>query len=96
MAAPFITINRTDTAATHAQRILAVNLQLKTLRSNLTDLIAESFQMFDGTGDQQFVLVATKYGVGSIAEAQTVFDLMNGMLTAINASNEAQLATRIG
>lgn len=96
MAAPFITINRTDTAATHAQRILQINSQLKALRSSLTDIIAESFQMFDGNGDQQFVLVATKYGVATTAEANTVFDLMNGMLTAINASNEAQLATRIG
>lgn len=96
MAAPFITINRTDTAATHAQRILQINSQLKSLRSSLTDIIAESFQMFDGNGDQQFVLVATKYGVATTAEANTVFDLMNGMLTAINASNEAQLATRIG
>lgn len=96
MAAPFITINRTDTAATHAQRILQINSQLKALRSSLTDIIAESFQMFDGNGDQQFVLVATKYGVATTADANTVFDLMNGMLSAINASNEAQLATRIG
>ncbi len=96
MSAPFITINRTDTAATHAQRILSVSSKLKDLRSELGDLIAESFQMFDGQGPEQFTLVKTKYGVATEAEANTVFDLMNGMLTAINASNEAQLATRIG
>lgn len=96
MAAPFITIDRTDTAATHAQRILSISQQVKTLRSNLSDVIAESFQMFDGEGAEQFTLPKTKYGVSTNAEAQTLFDLMNGMLSAINASNEAQLATRIG
>lgn len=96
MAAPFITINRADTNATHAQRILSVSQQLKSIRSNLKDIIDESFQMFDGNGAEQFTLVKTKYGVSTNAEANTLFDLMNGMLIAINASNEAQLATRIG
>lgn len=96
MAANYITIDRTDTNATHGQRIIAVVQQLKSIRSNLEDLIAESFQMFDGAGAEQFTLPKVKYGVASTAEAQTVFDLMNGMLAAINGSNEAQLATRIG
>lgn len=96
MAASFITIATDDTQATHARRILAVSQQVKTLRSNLTDLIAESFQMFDGNGPEQFTLPKTKYGVSTNAEAQALFDLMNGMLSAINASNEAQLATRVG
>ncbi len=96
MSAPFITLNRTDTNATHAARILSISQRLKTLRSDLGDVIAESFQMFDGNGPEQFTLVKTKYGVSTNAEANTVFDLMNGMLIAINASNEAQLATRIG
>lgn len=96
MSAPFITIARTDANATHGQRILSVNAQLKSLRANLADIIAESFQMFDGNGPEQFTLVKTKYGVSTNAEAQALFDLMNGMLIAINGSNEAQLATRIG
>lgn len=100
MAAPFITINHTDTAATHAFRIIAVSQQLKTLKDSLNQLVAESFQMFDGSGDQQFVLPATKYGVATTADAQTIFNLLNGTLLALTGqaqnSNAVDLATRIG
>lgn len=100
MAAPFITIARNDSNATHAQRLLTINAQLKALRENLESLVAESFQMFDGNGDQQFVMVAEKYGVASVAEAQTVFNLLNGTKLAIDGSaqnsNAVELATRIG
>lgn len=100
MAAPFITINRTDTAATHAQRILSVNTQIKNLMESLETLVAESFQMFDGAGAEQFTLPKTKYGVNTNAEAQIVFNSMNGTLLALKGTaqnaNAIELATRIG
>jgi hypothetical protein len=100
MAAPFITINREDKLATHAGRVLAVNSQVKVLMESLETLIAESFQMFDGNGAEQFTMPKVKYGVTTNAQAQTVFDLMNGTLNALKGTaqnaNAIDLATRIG
>lgn len=103
MSAPFITINRTDTTATHAARILSINAQVKNLMNDLSTLIAESFQMFDGSGDQQFVLPAVKYGLSGAtanADAQAIFNDLNGTLMALKGeaqnSNAVDLATRIG
>lgn len=100
MAANFITLNTSDTIATHALRILGVKSQLQSLINNLENLIAESFQMFDGSGDQQFVLPKTKYGCASVAEAQTIFNDLNGTLLALKGeaqnANAIDLSTRIG
>ncbi len=100
--APFITINRANaqTTATHAVRLLALQQRTATLIKDLEQFVAESFEMFDGSGDQQFVLPATKYGVGSVDDAHTVFDLLNGTLGALKGTaqnaNAVELATRIG
>lgn len=100
MAAPFITVSRSDTAATHALRILEVNRQIKDLMESLETLVAESFQMFDGSGAEQFTLPKIKYGVATNAEAQTVFNLLNGTMLALKGTaqnaNAVELATRIG
>lgn len=100
MSAPFITIAKTDSNATHAFRVLSVNSQIKNLRESLESLVAESFQMFDGQGDEQFTMPKVKYGVSTNTEAQTIFNLLNGTLLALNGSaqnsNAIDLATRIG
>lgn len=103
MAAPFITLNKTDANATHAARILSAKVQVQSLINSLEDLVAESFQMFDGSGDQQFVLPATKYGCSgatATADAQTIFNDMNGILLALKGqaqnANAVDFSTRIG
>lgn len=102
MAAPYITISRTDPAATHAQRLLQVNASVKQLREQIDSLVAESFQMFDGDGSNvaHFTLNATKYGVATNAQAQAVFDLLNGTKLALEGAaqnaNAVALATQIG
>lgn len=100
MAAPFITVTPDANNATHARRLLALAQQVRSLRSDLAEFIAESFQMFDGAGAEQFTMPKTKYGVPTNAEAQTVFNLLNGTLLALNGSaqnaNAVELATRIG
>lgn len=98
MAAPFITVNTDDLTATHARRLLSIQTQTRNLISDIQEFIAESFQMFDGTGAEQFTLPKTKYGVATNAQAQTVFDLLNGTLTAMTGTgaNAKELATRIG
>ncbi len=104
MAAPFITVNRsnTSTTATHALRLLALQIQTRDLISSLEEFIAESFQMFDGTDSEavQFALNATKYGVSTPAEAHAIFDLLNGTLSALKGeAQNAQavaLATKVG
>ncbi len=99
MSAPYITIIPSD-AATHARRLQSIAIRTRDLQSDLEEFIAESFQMFDGSGDQQFALPATKYGVASVDEAHTVFDLLNGTLNALKGTaqnaNAVDLATRIG
>lgn len=100
MAAPFITVSRTDLNATHALRILSLQSRARDLMSEIEEFIAESFQMFDGVGVDQFNLPKIKYGVSTNAEAQTVFDLLNGTLAALKGTdqnaNAVELATRIG
>lgn len=103
MAAPFITLNKTDSNATHALRILGAKSQVQSIIDALENLVAESFQMFDGTGDQQFVLVAEKYGctgATAIADAQTIFNDMNGILLALKGqaqnANAIDFSTRLG
>lgn len=100
MAANFITIARADSNATHAQRLLSIQSRSRDIISDLTEFIAESYQMFDGSGAEQFTMPKTKYGVASNAEAQAVFDLLNGTLNALKGTaqnaNAVDLATRIG
>jgi hypothetical protein len=100
MAAPFITVSRTDTNATHAGRVLSIQSRVRDLMSDIEEFIAESFQMFDGVGAEQFTLPKTKYGVSTNAEAQIVFDLLNGTLAALKGTDEnanaVELSTRIG
>jgi hypothetical protein len=100
MASPFITVDPTDTNATHARRLLSLNNQAKTFLESLESFIAESYQMFDGNGEEQFTMPMTKYGVGSKADAQTVFNLCNGTAAALKGesmnANAIDLATRIG
>ena len=100
MAAAYITVNRTDANATHAARLLSINSQVKNLTESLESMVAESFQMFDGSGAEQFTMPKTKYGVATNAQANTVFDLLNGTLNALKGTaqnaNAVDLATRIG
>ena len=103
MAAPFITVTPDANSATHARRLLALASAVRNLRSDLAEFIAESYQMFDGNGAEQFTLNAQKYGLSgptANAQAQTVFDLLNGTLLALNGtaqnSNAKDLAERIG
>lgn len=100
MASNFITISRSDANATHASRLLSIQSRTRDLMSDLSEFIAESYQMFDGSGAEQFTLPKTKYGVGTNAQAQAVFDLLNGTLNALKGTaqnaNAVDLATRIG
>lgn len=103
MAAPFITLNKNDSNATHALRIIGAKSQVQSLINILENLVSESFQMFDGQGDQQFVLPATKYGctgATATADAQTIFNDMNGILQALKGeaqnANAIDFSTRIG
>lgn len=99
MAANFITITHSD-EATHASRILQVNVLIKQLREQIDSLVAEGFQMFDGEGAEKFTMLKIKYGVASNAEAQAVFDMLNGTKQALEGAgqnaNAVALATQIG
>lgn len=100
MAAAFITVSRTDTNATHSSRVLSIQSRTRDIISDLTEIIAETQQMFDGVGAEQFTLPKTKYGVATNADAQAVYDMFNGMLGALKGtatnSQAVTLATRVG
>lgn len=104
MAAPFITVTPSD-SATHSRRLLKMQASARDLMSDLEEFIAESYQMFDGSGAEQFTLPKIKYGVGTNAEAQAIFDMLNGTLADMKkvlvengppTGNAVALATRVG
>lgn len=102
MAAPFITVDINAEGATHARRLLGLQTSTRDLISKTEEFIAESFQMFDGDGSSSahFELNKTKYGVGTVAQANEVFDLLNGMLAALKGTDQnaqaVAFATKVG
>lgn len=97
MAAPFITVNKANaaTTATHALRLLSLRQRTSDLISDLSEIIAEMFQMLDGDGssDTHYDLVTTKFGLDSNAHAHAIFDRLNGVLLALKG--EAQNAQAV-
>ncbi len=103
MAAPFITLDRTNTTvATHVPRALDLQVRTARLILDLQQIIAEMFQMFDGDGSQDahYTLVTTKFGLESNAKAHILFDLLNGELAALKGTgqnaNAVDVADRLG
>lgn len=101
MAAPFITVDKTaPNTATHAQRIIQAQSLAKQLREAVDQLVAESFNMLDGDGssDAHYTLNTEKYGASTNAKAHELFDMFNGLKTALdNPSSQAvALTTRVG
>lgn len=98
----FITVSRTDTAATHALRLLSLVGHAKSILTEGPQLVAEAFQMFNAEGPTKFDVFAEKMGV-STADAQAVFDMINGMISEMKVvlndvptGNAVALSTRIG
>lgn len=95
----FITVSRTDSAATHAQRLLQLVQQTKSVLNDGAQLIAESYQMFGEEGPDKFLEFAEKFGV-EVADAQTLFDLLNGTQNAMHGTDQnaqaVALSTRVG
>ncbi len=104
MPAPFITINRSNfnTTATHAARAISLSQRTRDLISDLEEIIAEMFQMFDGDGssDAHYDLVTIKFGLESNAKAHILFDKFNGELLALKGEAQnaqaVSLATSVG
>lgn len=95
----FITVSRTDTAATHAQRLLSLVEQTKSVLNNGAQLIAESYQMFGEEGPDKFTEFAAKFGIDPTS-AQALFDMMNGQQAAMKGNDmnaqSVALSTRVG
>lgn len=95
----FITVSRTDSNATHAQRLLSLVQQTKSVLNDGAQLIAEAYQMFGEEGPDKFNEFAEKLGIAS-ADAQAVFDMLNGQQQAMRGTAEnaqsVALSTRVG
>lgn len=95
----FITVSRSDSNATHAQRLLSLVQQTKSALNDGAQLIAEAYQMFGEEGPEKFAEFAEKFGV-DVADAQALFDMLNGQQQALRGdSQNAQsvaLSTRVG
>lgn len=99
MAAQFISIARTDSNATHFQKILSVPGRITTLINDLESIVASFYMMDEGAGPGQFALFETKYGIPE-GDGQAVFDLVNGTLSALKGdaqtANAVELSNRVG
>lgn len=96
MAADFIKIDRTTVTATHAQLLLQTVSAVRQARTKLEEVQGIGFRNFDGS---DFTAFAALFGVPG-ASAQTVFDLINGTIGALNGTltnaNSVELINRVG
>lgn len=100
MAADYIKIDRSNTLAPFAQEIILAVAQLRQAQETLLKIQAKGFRMFDTTPDpDDFSVFETNYGI-PIGNGQTVFNLVNGTVLALNGTaqnaNAQELINRVG
>lgn len=98
----FITVNRSASDATHAQRLLQINNLVKQLRESIETLVDEIFELLNGASAAQeasFTDAATKLGV-TAAEAKSIYEKLAAAKLVIDGGAQApslkQLAIMIG
>lgn len=96
MAADFIKINRGNAAAVFSQDLVQLPQQLRALVDRLKKVRETGFRMFDGS---DFTVFEENYGIPT-GQGQTVFDLVNGILNALDGTaqnaNAEEFMDRVG
>lgn len=96
MAADFIKIDRTNTAATHSSKIIAAVQTARSLVNQLTEIQGIGFRNFAGT---DFAAFEALFGIPA-GKGQTVFDLINGSQQALAGTaqnaNALEFINRVG
>lgn len=100
MANDFIKINRTDTSATHAQKILTAVAQVRAAKTTLDEIIGIARHNFnDGVSPVDFSQFEALFGIptGKGDEVFTFLDGTRGVLTGeFQNSNAISLIESVG
>lgn len=100
MANDFIKISRTDSAATHAPKILAAVSQVRTAYATLREIIEIAYHNFDTAPDpDDFSDFEELFGI-PVGQGEAVFTLLNGTRGALagefQSANALDLISRVG
>lgn len=96
MADDFIKINRGNAAAVFAQDLVQLPQQLRSVIDKLEKIQQTGYRMFNGS---DFTMFEENYGIPT-GSGQTVFDLVNGTLSALSGTdqnaNAEEFINRVG
>lgn len=92
----FIKIDRTNSTAVFASEMVSLPQNLQRVINQLERIQQMGYRMFD---DPDFSMFETNFGIPT-GQGQTVFNLINGTLLALNGTaqnaNAIELVTRVG
>lgn len=98
MAADFIPINRTVSTAVFSSKLVTLPQDLRRVIDKLEEVQQMGYRMFN-TGPDDFTEFEELFGIPT-GEGQTVFNLVNGTLLALNGTaqnaNAIELINRVG
>lgn len=99
MAADFITIERTDSNAIFAHLLQQAGPLVRQLENLLSEIQEKGYRMFESGPPADFTVFEQKFGIPE-GQGQTVFDLVNGTLMALQGTaqnaNAQELKNRVG
>jgi hypothetical protein len=97
MAADFISVVRNNTDATHAQKLINTVAVTRNAVELLTECQQLGYRMFNAPSD--FAVFEEIFGIPT-GQGQTVFNLINGTVLALNGSaqnaNAIEFINRVG
>lgn len=95
MRADFISINTGTTTATRANALKAAIQQLRQAQQSLAGELSQMNHMFDDSGQApDFTMLELFYGL-SAGKGQTVFDMLNGTMGAMNGTMQNNQAVNL-
>jgi hypothetical protein len=95
----FIKIDRTNSAAVFASKLVALPGELRRVMDKLEEIQQMGYHMFTAGSPPDFTVFETNFGIPT-GQGNAVFDLVNGTLLALNGTaqnaNALDLVNRVG
>lgn len=95
----FIKIDRTTSTAVFSNELVSLPQNLRRVMDQLQKIQEMGYHMFDAGSPPDFTVFETNFGVPT-GQGNTVFDLVNGTLLALNGdaqnANATELINRVG